>query len=39
MAIVYAEYRSTERISTSYLISSDLTLENKLYRCTYIRIN
>ena len=39
MAVVHAKYRSTERTIASYLISSDLTLKNKLYRCIYIRID
>ena len=39
MAVVYAKYRSAERIIASYLISSDLTPKNKLYRCICIRID
>jgi hypothetical protein len=38
MAVVYAKYRSVDRTSASYLISSNLTLKNKLYRCICMRI-
>ena len=33
---MYAKYRSVEKISVGYLISSDLTLKNKLYIYIYI---
>jgi hypothetical protein len=39
MAVVYTKNRSAERASASYLILSDLTLKNKLYRCICIRID
>jgi hypothetical protein len=39
MAVVYAKYRSAERTIAGYLILSDLTLKNKLYRCICIRID
>jgi hypothetical protein len=39
MAVVYTKYRSIEKTIASYLILSDLTLKNKLYRCIYIRID
>ena len=39
MAVVYAKNRSAERASASYLISSDSTPKNKLYRCICIRID
>ena len=39
MAVVYAKYYSVERTSASYLILSDLTLKNKLYRCICMRID
>ena len=39
MAVVYAKNRSVERASASYLISSDSTPKNKLYRCICIRID
>ena len=39
MAVVYAKYRSIGRMSASYLISSNLTLKNKLYRCICMRID
>ena len=39
MAAVYTKYRSVERTSASYLILSDLTLKNKLYRCICMRID
>ena len=39
IAIVYAKNRSAERVSANYLISSDLTPKNKLYRCICIRID
>jgi len=38
MAVVYAKYRSVDRTSAGYLISSNLTLKNKLYRCICMRI-
>ena len=38
MAVVYAKYRSAET-SASYLISSDSTPKNKLYRCICMRID
>ena len=37
MAVVYAKHHSTERMIASYLISSDLTPKNKLYRCICLR--
>jgi len=37
MVVVYTKYRSVERTRVSYLILSDLTLKNKLYRSIYIR--
>ena len=39
MAVVYAKYYSTERTIAGYLISSDLTPKNKLYRCICMRID
>ena len=39
MAVVYTKYHAVERMSASYLILSNLTLKNKLYRCIYIRID
>jgi hypothetical protein len=39
ITIVYAKYRSAKRTGTSYLISNNLTLKNKLYRYIYIRID
>ena len=39
MAVVYTKYRAVERTSASYLISSNLTLKNKLYRCICMRID
>jgi hypothetical protein len=39
MAVAYAKYRSAERMSAGYLISSDSTLKNKLYRCICMRID
>jgi len=39
MAVVYAKYRSVERMSASYPILSNLTLKNKLYRCICMRID
>ena len=38
MAVVYTKYRSIDRMSASYLILSNLTLKNKLYKYIYIRI-
>jgi hypothetical protein len=38
IVVVYAKYRSAERTRISYLILSDLTLKNKLYRSIYIRL-
>ena len=38
MAVVYTKYRSIDRTSAGYLILSNLTLKNKLYRYIYIRI-
>ena len=39
MAVVYAKYRSAERTIAGYLILSDSTPKNKLYRCICIRID
>ena len=38
MAVVYTKYRFIDRMSASYLILSNLTLKNKLYKYIYIRI-
>ena len=37
MAVVYAKYRSAERTMAGYLILSDSTPKNKLYRSIYMR--
>jgi hypothetical protein len=39
MVVVYAKYRSVERIRVGYLILSDLTPKNKLYRSIYMRFS